>query len=79
MVESLSIDGLLPRSIIEQIIAKPMAVPLFVEEITRAVTDLRTQVTEAHRFRFRSSLTVPDTLHASLMARLVSRRANENC
>ena len=72
MVETLSIDALLPRSIIEQIIAKADGVPLFVEEITRAVIDAaERKSTEARRLLdFQSSLTVPDTLHASLMARL---------
>jgi class 3 adenylate cyclase/predicted ATPase len=72
MVESLSVDALLPRSIIEQIIAKADGVPLFVEEITRAVIDAaERKSTEARRLLdFQSSLTVPDTLHASLMARL---------
>ncbi|MBV9237410.1 MAG: AAA family ATPase [Xanthobacteraceae bacterium] len=72
MAESLSIDALLPPSIIEQIVAKADGVPLFVEEITRAVIDAaERKSTEARRLLdFQSSLTVPDTLHASLMARL---------
>jgi class 3 adenylate cyclase/predicted ATPase len=72
MVESLAVDALLPRTIIEQIVAKADGVPLFVEEITRAVIDAaERKSTEARRLLdFQSSLTVPDTLHASLMARL---------
>ena len=72
MVEALAIDALLPPSIIEQIVTKADGVPLFVEEITRAVIDAaERKSTEARRLLdFQSSLTVPDTLHASLMARL---------
>jgi len=72
MVEALAIDALLPPSIIEQIVTKADGVPLFVEEITRAVIDAaERKSTEARQLLdFQSSLTVPDTLHASLMARL---------
>src|SRR5262249_8262036 len=72
MADALAIDALLPPSIIEQIVTKADGVPLFVEEITRAVIDAaERKSTEARRLLdFQSSLTVPDTLHASLMARL---------
>jgi tetratricopeptide (TPR) repeat protein len=72
MIESLAIEMLLPRNIIEQIVTKADGVPLFIEEITKAVleaADRRT--TEAARLLdFATILTVPDTLHESLMARL---------
>ncbi len=72
MVESLAIDALLPRTIIDQIVAKADGVPLFVEEITKAVLEAADRKsTEARRLLdFQSTLTVPDSLHESLMARL---------
>jgi len=72
MVEALAGETLLPQPIIEQIVAKADGVPLFVEEITRAVIEAAEhRSSEARRLLdFQSSLTVPDTLHASLMARL---------
>jgi class 3 adenylate cyclase/predicted ATPase len=72
MVESLADETALPQAIIDQIVAKADGVPLFVEEITKAVVEAtERRTTEARRLLdFQSSLTVPDTLHASLMARL---------
>jgi len=72
MVESLAMETLLPRKIIEQIVTKADGVPLFIEEITKAVLEAadRRSTEAARLLDFASMLTVPDTLHESLMARL---------
>src|SRR5262245_5448739 len=72
MVESLAVEALLPRTIIDQIVAKADGVPLFVEEITKAVLEAADRKSNEARqlLDFQSTLTVPDTLHESLMARL---------
>src|SRR5262249_14344086 len=58
--------------IIDQIVAKADGVPLFVEEITKAVLEAADRKSNEARqlLDFQSTLTVPDTLHESLMARL---------
>jgi class 3 adenylate cyclase/tetratricopeptide (TPR) repeat protein len=72
MVESLAIETLLPRNIIKQIVTKADGVPLFTEEITKAVLEAadRRTIEAARLLDFATMLTVPDTLHESLMARL---------
>jgi len=70
MIRSVA-DGVpLPEAIINEIVAKSDGVPLFVEEITKAVLELKATRETKLLADFRSSLTVPDTLHESLMARL---------
>jgi predicted ATPase len=66
MVQSLS-GKVLPRTAIDQILAKTDGVPLFVEEITKAV--LERAAGESNEGRSGTTV-VPDTLHDSLMARL---------
>jgi predicted ATPase len=66
MVQSLS-GKVLPRTAIDQILAKTDGVPLFVEEITKAV--LERAAGELNEGRSGTTV-VPDTLHDSLMARL---------
>ena len=69
MVQSLSRSNVLPRTTIDQILAKTDGVPLFVEEITRAVLESAVGGSKG-RPGTQSPLLVPDTLHDSLMARL---------
>jgi len=60
----------LPKTTIDQILAKTDGVPLFVEEITRAVLESAVGGSNEGRPGTQSPLLVPDTLHDSLMARL---------
>ena len=70
MVQSLSQRKVLPRVVVDQILAKTDGVPLFVEEITKAVLESAIGLSKQGGFGTQSALTVPDTLHDSLMARL---------
>jgi predicted ATPase len=63
----------LPPDVLEQILQRTDGVPLFIEELTKAV--LESGLLEEHADRFvmgrpLPSLAIPDTLQASLMARL---------
>lgn len=63
----------LPRQVIEQIIQKTDGVPLFVEELTKMV--LGSELLQEHGDHYElngsiSSLSIPSTLHDSLVARL---------
>ena len=65
--------GALPRTIIEQVAVKTDGVPLFVEELTRAVIGARLQSELDERDTLREplpELAIPSTLQDSLMARL---------
>ena len=62
IVSRLAGDGSLPPEVLSEIAARTDGVPLFVEELTRAVLEAGTTVTGA--------AAVPASLHASLMARL---------
>ncbi len=57
-------DGALSSSLLDQIVARADGVPLFIEELTKAVLEAPELDAES------SALAVPDTLQASLMARL---------
>ena len=70
MVQSLTKGRLLPRTTIDQILAKTDGVPLFVEEITKAVLENAVGGSNEGGSGTQSTLLVPDTLHDSLMARL---------
>jgi predicted ATPase len=59
----------LPSDLIEEIVERGDGVPLFLEEVTKTVVDAR-PVRRAGSSTTRPSLSVPPTLHASLMARL---------
>lgn len=59
----------LPRDVIAEIIERTDGVPLFVEELTKAVLESGNASTLLSRAD-RTALSVPATLHASLMARL---------
>ena len=60
----------LPSEIIEEIAERTDGVPLFVEELTKAVLESGTQDAAAMSAVPHAALSVPATLHASLMARL---------
>jgi class 3 adenylate cyclase/tetratricopeptide (TPR) repeat protein len=63
----------LPAEVRDQIVAKTDGVPLFVEELTKAVLEAGILVREERRYRLNGPLppfAIPTTLHDSLMARL---------
>ena len=63
----------LPRNLIEQVVAKTDGVPLFVEELTRALLGSEPVGAQGNRSTFDTSLpalAIPSTLQDSLMARL---------
>jgi class 3 adenylate cyclase/predicted ATPase len=70
MIDSVPGAGALSRSIIGQIVAKADGVPLFVEEMTKAVIEAGATGGGRTTANLRSPLAVPDSLHESLMARL---------
>ena len=70
MVQSLTKGKVLPQTAIDQILAKTDGVPLFVEEITKAVLESAVGGSNEGRSGAQSTLLVPETLHDSLMARL---------
>jgi len=70
MIDAIATDRTLPREVTAQIIAKTDGVPLFVEEVTKAVLDNRAvKQKDIGSEAFRPTV-VPDSLHDSLMARL---------
>jgi TOMM system kinase/cyclase fusion protein len=77
MVESIAGGKGLPAEVVQQVIAKTDGVPLFVEELTKAVLESGVPVGARGASALRSPdaapsppLAIPTTLHDSLMARL---------
>jgi class 3 adenylate cyclase/predicted ATPase len=71
MIDGLAGEEPLSRTTIDQIVAKTDGVPLFVEEMTKAVLETADRTTlSSDEAPSLASLPVPDTLHESLMARL---------
>jgi class 3 adenylate cyclase/predicted ATPase len=70
MVEALAEETALSHTIVEQIVAKTDGVPLFVEEMTKAVLESKTSIEGKGASDSQPTFGVPDTLHESLMARL---------
>jgi class 3 adenylate cyclase/predicted ATPase len=63
----------LPAELVEQIVAKTDGIPLFIEELTKAVLESGLVVLEGDRHvlaRPLAELAIPETLHDSLTARL---------
>ena len=66
-------NNVLPEEIVEEIIERTDGIPLFVEELTKAVVEAKVRNGDEASTLNRvppSALAVPATLHASLMARL---------
>ena len=66
-------NNVLPEEIVEEIIERTDGIPLFVEEVTKAVVEARVQDGDEASTLNRlppSAPAIPATLHASLMARL---------
>jgi class 3 adenylate cyclase/tetratricopeptide (TPR) repeat protein len=70
MVGNVAGDATLPPEIVEEIAERTDGVPLFVEELTKAVLESGAQAPAALSTVSLPALSVPATLHASLMARL---------
>lgn len=71
IIDRLSGNALLPASIRQDIIERTDGIPLFVEEMTKAVMEAGEEGAERSAANFPSpSVAVPQSLHASLMARL---------
>ena len=70
MVANVAGNVALPREVMEEIVERTDGVPLFVEELTKAVLESGDQATTALAGVPHPGLSVPATLHASLMARL---------
>jgi class 3 adenylate cyclase len=72
MVEHLAGDADMPRNMLDDIVARSDGVPLFVEELTKVVleTDARSdEVPAGSPYSHSPALSIPPTLHASLIAR----------
>ena len=70
MVANVAGNAALPPEIVEEIAERTDGVPLFVEELTKAVLESGAQGAAALSSVPHPALSVPATLHASLMARL---------
>jgi class 3 adenylate cyclase/predicted ATPase len=70
MVANVAGNAALTTEIMEEIAERTDGVPLFVEELTRAVLEAGAQVSAALSSVPHPALSVPATLHASLIARL---------
>src|SRR6185503_12604855 len=70
MVANVAGDAALPAEIVAEIAERTDGVPLFVEELTKAVLESGAQGMAALSSVPHPAVSVPATLHASLMARL---------
>jgi predicted ATPase len=70
MVANVAGNAVLPPEVMEEIADRTDGVPLFVEELTKAVLESGSRPSGALSAVPHSELSVPATLHASLMARL---------
>ena len=73
MIERITGGKALPAEVVQQIVAKTDGVPLFVEELTKAILESGLLQEREDRYELRGplpSLAIPATLHDSLMARL---------
>jgi predicted ATPase len=73
MVSSLAGGRALPEALLEQILIRTDGVPLFVEELTRAILESGELKDAGDRYEYSGlarSVTIPATLRDSLMARL---------
>jgi class 3 adenylate cyclase/tetratricopeptide (TPR) repeat protein len=70
LVEQIMGNKTLPNEVIQEIVKRTDGVPLFVEELTKAVVERDAHDDDSRRSASQTTLAVPATLHASLMARL---------
>lgn len=60
----------IPEKLVADIVSKSDGVPLFIEELTKAVLEMESEQQSVRRNGGQRTLAVPDTLHDSLMSRL---------
>ncbi|MFI5010916.1 MAG: adenylate/guanylate cyclase domain-containing protein [Hyphomicrobiales bacterium] len=70
MIERLLENMSLPAAVLAELVARTDGIPLFVEEMTKAVLEAGSEAWQAASTGPSSTLAVPATLQASLMARL---------
>lgn len=73
MVDLVTSNKLLPQLLKDQIVIKTDGVPLFIEELTKAVLESDIVIDAGENYELSASvdeIAIPDTLHDSLMARL---------
>jgi AAA ATPase-like protein/adenylate/guanylate cyclase family protein len=73
MIERVAAGKVLPKEVLDEIVAKTDGVPLFVEELTKTVLESGLLREEKDTYVLTATLTplaIPSTLHDSLMARL---------
>jgi class 3 adenylate cyclase/predicted ATPase len=70
LIDSVTGNKSLPESIRQDIMERTDGIPLFVEEMTRAVLEAGSESAAEHTAAASPALAVPASLHASLMARL---------
>ncbi len=70
MVAAISADAAIPAEVQEQVAARADGVPLFAEELTRAVLEVDLEEAGGNEASRSQALGIPSTLAASLMARL---------
>jgi DNA-binding winged helix-turn-helix (wHTH) protein/predicted ATPase len=70
MIDRIVGDKPLSASVRNDVVERTDGIPLFIEEMTKAVLEADTPVTAERTIAAASSPTVPASLHASLMARL---------
>jgi class 3 adenylate cyclase/tetratricopeptide (TPR) repeat protein len=73
LILNLTAGKALPSALVEQIIAKTDGVPLFVEELTKTILESGDLVEKGNRYLYAGSsvsVSIPETLRDSLMARL---------
>jgi len=73
MIAQITGNKALPEELLSQLIARCEGVPLFAEEITKAVLDLDVLVEEEHGYELKDALPtdlIPATLQGSLISRL---------
>jgi predicted ATPase len=73
MLEHITGGKALPAEVVQQIVTKTDGVPLFVEELTKAILESGLLQEREHRYELTGPLpllAIPATLHDSLMARL---------
>lgn len=73
VIQRIAGDRELPRAVVDHIVGKTGGVPLFTEELTKLILESDFLEPDGNRYvlaRPLESLTIPSTLHDSLMARL---------
>src|SRR5690606_32789142 len=73
LIAGMSGERALPAELVDEIVARTDGIPLFLEELTKAVLESEQVTADGDRYALARPLTelaIPDTLHDSLTARL---------